>query len=85
MSVLVTPLQNCARKILSLLSRKFLQKFHDFLNTMILKGAALQTVTQHFYIYTVHPDTDSIRIHPDAYYSLSNSSDLQLSIIGCKC
>ena len=30
-------------------SRKFSQKFHDFLNTVILKGAALETVTQHFY------------------------------------
>ena len=30
-------------------SRKSSQKFHEFLNTVILKGAALGTVTQHFY------------------------------------
>ena len=30
-------------------SRKFSQKFHDFFNTVILKGAVLGTVAQHFY------------------------------------
>ena len=38
----------CTEDLLSV-SRKLSQKFHYFLNTMILKGAALGTVTQHFY------------------------------------
>ena len=31
------------------MSRKFSQKFHDFFNTVLLKGAALGVITEYFY------------------------------------
>ena len=48
MSVTVIPLANFAPRIHSV-SRKFSQKFHDFFNTVFLKGAALGVITEYFY------------------------------------